>query len=255
MILSRLKNAIREQNWFAVVLEMLIVIVGVVIGFQISAWGDTRTDRDREQTYLHQLAEDLHETERDLAFSDSLEHLASGAIASVHHAYYQPQPPKADSLAFLILRSFLMGSPTPVMGTAEALVATGDLNLIRDDSLRAAITRYLDLTRDHRGWIRSHTDNFNDEAKGLWRRFDTMALWETLPEAHLDSLVATDLFYLPQGPRVTTAPFDRDAFLADTDARSSVFEMLRAKRNTRNHRRWMREEAVALRERVESQLK
>ena len=33
MILSRLMKAVREQNWFAVTLEFLIVILGVVIGF------------------------------------------------------------------------------------------------------------------------------------------------------------------------------------------------------------------------------
>jgi len=37
MILARLSSAIRAQNWFAVVLEFVIVIAGVVIGFQITA--------------------------------------------------------------------------------------------------------------------------------------------------------------------------------------------------------------------------
>ena len=38
MILQSLTKAIREQNYYAVVLEFLIVIAGVVIGFQITAW-------------------------------------------------------------------------------------------------------------------------------------------------------------------------------------------------------------------------
>ena len=37
MILQNLTKAIREQNYYAVVLEFLIVIAGVVIGFQITA--------------------------------------------------------------------------------------------------------------------------------------------------------------------------------------------------------------------------
>ena len=35
MILQNISKAIREQNWFAVVFEFVIVIAGVVIGFQI----------------------------------------------------------------------------------------------------------------------------------------------------------------------------------------------------------------------------
>jgi len=37
MILARITKAIREQNWFAVVLEFVIVIAGVAIGFQVTA--------------------------------------------------------------------------------------------------------------------------------------------------------------------------------------------------------------------------
>ena len=43
MILARLSKAIREQNWFAVVLEFIIVIAGVVIGFRVTAWNAERT--------------------------------------------------------------------------------------------------------------------------------------------------------------------------------------------------------------------
>lgn len=46
MILARLSRAIREQNWFAVALEFLIVILGVVIGFQVTAWNAERADRE-----------------------------------------------------------------------------------------------------------------------------------------------------------------------------------------------------------------
>ena len=35
-ILGRLTQAVREQNWFAVALELVIVVFGVVIGFQVT---------------------------------------------------------------------------------------------------------------------------------------------------------------------------------------------------------------------------
>ena len=71
-ILGRLSKAVREQNWFAVVLELLIVILGVVIGFQITAWGQARSDAGREQTYLHLLAADLRQTQRTVSYANSL---------------------------------------------------------------------------------------------------------------------------------------------------------------------------------------
>ena len=42
MILARITRALKEQNWFAVTLEFLIVLAGVVIGFQVSAWNERR---------------------------------------------------------------------------------------------------------------------------------------------------------------------------------------------------------------------
>ena len=45
MILSRITQALRDQNWLAVGIEFVIVILGVVIGFQISNWNHVQSDR------------------------------------------------------------------------------------------------------------------------------------------------------------------------------------------------------------------
>lgn len=60
MILSRISTAVREQNWLAVTIEFVIVIAGVVIGFQISA----ASERARERSELREL---LVRTHVDLA--------------------------------------------------------------------------------------------------------------------------------------------------------------------------------------------
>ena len=59
MILRRLVDGIREQNWFLVVLEVLIVVVGIFIGLQVNGWNDERIDRADEQTFLFALHGDL----------------------------------------------------------------------------------------------------------------------------------------------------------------------------------------------------
>ena len=59
MILRRLADAIREQNWFTVVLEVLIVVVGIFIGLQVDDWNDARKDRALERDFLQRLAADL----------------------------------------------------------------------------------------------------------------------------------------------------------------------------------------------------
>lgn len=47
MILARLTRAVREQNWFAVALEFVIVVAGVLLAFQISQLGERQAERSR----------------------------------------------------------------------------------------------------------------------------------------------------------------------------------------------------------------
>ena len=143
MILSRLKNAIREQNWFAVVLEVCIVIVGVVIGFQISAWGEARADRDLEQTYLHQLADDLRETERRVTETDSILLPFQYATGALMRAFYAPTRPSRDSLQAWMFGSGNYQAFRAVTGTAEALVATA-MGLFAAIPAVIAYNRYTD---------------------------------------------------------------------------------------------------------------
>ena len=42
MILRRLAEAIQQQNWFVVLLEVMIVVVGIFIGLQVDDWNQER---------------------------------------------------------------------------------------------------------------------------------------------------------------------------------------------------------------------
>jgi hypothetical protein len=61
MILRRLMLHVKEQNWFAVGLDFLIVVVGVFIGIQVSNWNDVRRDRQAESIYLDRLGREIAE--------------------------------------------------------------------------------------------------------------------------------------------------------------------------------------------------
>src|SRR5215217_284395 len=49
----------REQNWFAIALDFVIVIVGVFLGIQAANWNEARQDRTQERRYYAQIIEDL----------------------------------------------------------------------------------------------------------------------------------------------------------------------------------------------------
>lgn len=53
MILRRITKHVKEQNWFAVGVDFLIVVMGILIAFQITEWSQTREDAENYQ-YLRQ---------------------------------------------------------------------------------------------------------------------------------------------------------------------------------------------------------
>jgi len=44
MILNRIANAIRKQDWFTVLLEFVIVVFGIFVGLQATEWEQERQD-------------------------------------------------------------------------------------------------------------------------------------------------------------------------------------------------------------------
>ena len=45
MLLRRITEHVKAQNWFAVGLDFLIVVVGVFVGLQVSNWNESRADK------------------------------------------------------------------------------------------------------------------------------------------------------------------------------------------------------------------
>ncbi len=58
MILRSITRHVRDQNWFAVSIDFLIVVVGVFIGIQVANWNEGRAQQDRERLLLDQLRQE-----------------------------------------------------------------------------------------------------------------------------------------------------------------------------------------------------
>lgn len=59
MILKRLAEAFWEQDWIAVLLEVLIVVVGIFVGVQVNDWNEDRKVKHEEFVYLERIIEDF----------------------------------------------------------------------------------------------------------------------------------------------------------------------------------------------------
>ncbi|MEJ2298666.1 MAG: hypothetical protein P8X94_09250 [Woeseiaceae bacterium] len=68
MILQRISENVSSQNWFAVAVEFIIVVVGVFMGLQVQDWNEARKARIEEHgllSRLHVETLELLETQRE----------------------------------------------------------------------------------------------------------------------------------------------------------------------------------------------
>ena len=61
MILRRLSQSLKEQNWTAIVIELMVVIFGVIIGLQVSNWNAERVERQRTAMLLDSFRTDMQD--------------------------------------------------------------------------------------------------------------------------------------------------------------------------------------------------
>src|SRR5687768_2116695 len=59
MLLRRVIEHVRDQNWTAIGIDFCIVVVGVFFGIQVANWNDARADERRGRAHAARLTADL----------------------------------------------------------------------------------------------------------------------------------------------------------------------------------------------------
>ena len=162
-------------------------------------------------------------------------------------------PPPRDSLLTWIADSQGLGTVDPVTGTAEALVAAGDLGLVRDDSLRSEVTAYLGAVRRS-----THTQRTAIEwwVEGRGRAFRRVPIRDYVPflvgsSEERAALDEGETFPASSSPERRPFAFDADAFLADPDVFAALEQLAISRAEMAKGRDRLREAGDALLRRVE----
>jgi hypothetical protein len=237
-------------QWFAA--EFLVVVTGVLVALAVQATYERNADRSRETAYLRQLAAELRATEATMASADSF--TASGDRAGVMllRSYRAPAP--RDSILIWLNAVGRFSFHLPVTGTAEALVASGDLRLIRDDSLRAAITAYVGNLRPILQTLEGATENWQRRFYDLGQAVDLNETAVLMPE-HAGLRLRDTLYTpLPEHPERSGFAINVNELLRNRTAYSALDAMNSAKFVASLMRSQISEHTATLRSQVESEL-
>ena len=160
MILRRFAHAMKEQNWAAIAIEFVLLVLGVFLGIQVANWNEERIARSLEATYLSRLAEDVR---GDIVEIDEIDRVSTQRMSALNHLLrtatgaelptgfesargrisivdvppFDANDPKTIGIALFILTT-LDGNRLAY----DTLVNNDGLGVIRDDALVRAIQSY-----------------------------------------------------------------------------------------------------------------
>jgi len=141
MLLRHLIEHVRAQNWTAVAIDFGIVVVGVVLGFQVTAWNEQRSDRALEAEYLQRIGDELRGAKAVLETIVGQANV-NRLYAEYLSEFYDDRVAELDHQRLVVaIRNFGL-DPIDLrfdVSTFDDLVSTGRLNLISDPEMRRAI--------------------------------------------------------------------------------------------------------------------
>lgn len=242
-------------RWFGA--EFLVVVTGVLVALALGAWWQERDNRERETAYLQQLAADLDTTEQSLQWISEFHIEAALAAARVGRAFWKPEPPTLAELSADLGRPFRSMRERPVLGTIEALIATGDLRLIRSNALRTELTTYAEFAEATIENIQRHDETYY--RPGVNALIENLDMNQLVHEAErVADAVSAGHFHplriVPPGERRIPFPTDIEALLSNRELYDAYRKLLLAHNNQGVNYRRILDRARRLRGQVHRQL-
>ena len=156
MFVRRVALSIRGQDWFAVIVELLVVMVGIFAAFQIDRWWEARGGRLNEETYISRLISDLVDEDiPNLESAISVAEVRLGFVDFLDEVGTDPSVALDRPAYFLAAISQAAYTYTPSLAshTFEDLRSTGNLKLIRDQDVRQALRSYYGYDQGQRQFM------------------------------------------------------------------------------------------------------
>lgn len=137
MLLRRVIQHVKDQNWFAIAMDFAIVVVGVFLGIQVSNWNEARSAAAAERTMLRELRSALQADAKSVsAVLDHYRLVDESVVRLLDHLHdCAPYVPALDR-DFGVLYGF--GHAGFNRAAYESLKSQG-LDMISNDRLRSHI--------------------------------------------------------------------------------------------------------------------
>lgn len=124
--------------------EIILVVLGILIAVQINNWNNGRMENIREATALKDLHGEFMINKARIQEKQDARLIAKGKI----HEYLKKSSKREvsfEEFENLDNNNIFIGMANPSYGVINTLISSGDINLIRNDSLKYLLTDWKDL--------------------------------------------------------------------------------------------------------------
>lgn len=138
MLLRRVTEHVKAQNWFAVGIDFVIVVVGVFIGIQVSNWNEDREMQRKAAVFTERLTDDLRKEAWGYESVVAYSRQTNASQRRVLQALAGDIELSEEQFLIDAYRATQFRENNRYRATFDELVSTGAIGLITDPVLREA---------------------------------------------------------------------------------------------------------------------
>lgn len=209
MLLRRVIEHFRKQEWTAIAIDFVIVVIGVFVGIQVANWNTVRQDRIQERLYLSRLHDEVATSIEQLRSINELYATVQSELRSTLHVLYdEPDVPDlTGAQCTSIFFSHIYEVQYEGLPAVEELLTSGRLSIIRDDELRSLLAKH-----------QQHLEGWDRVLAGI-----VADRW-VIPRVHADLIEVN--------PGVLDFGLDPAGFRSDRMDKSAICDLGRMRMNT-----------------------
>jgi len=150
MLVRRLIDHFRRHDWLVVAVEMLVVVVGILLAFQVDRWWEQQGERVQEVEYVARLANDIESDIPIIQQAIELAKLRKEMADLLMRVAEKPTTAYENPIRFIVAvhQAAFTYSPNLTNHTFDDLRSTGNLRLLRDPEIKKALFNYYDFDQD-----------------------------------------------------------------------------------------------------------
>ena len=136
MRLRRFAVHLRTRDWFAVFIDFVVVVLGILVGLQVNTWNEARKNRIEEREFFERLHRDLEiASERSARVRQRRLDLLQAALRAAEKVFGRAEGELGGDCAAIGALHFYNINLSSLTSFSE-LAASGRLSIIRDEILR-----------------------------------------------------------------------------------------------------------------------